>query len=78
MRRHLEHPDRDAEGPLTPRETQVAKLIAEGYSTHQIAELLVISPKTVERHRANILDKLGMRDRVEVTRYAIRAGLIEP
>jgi DNA-binding NarL/FixJ family response regulator len=80
VRRHLEHPDdgRSPDGPLTARETQVAKLIAEGHSTQEIAELLVISPKTVERHRANILDKLGMRDRVEVTRYAIRAGLVEP
>jgi DNA-binding NarL/FixJ family response regulator len=40
--------------------------------------MLVISPKTVERHRANILAKLGMRDRVELTRYAIRRGLVEP
>jgi DNA-binding NarL/FixJ family response regulator len=78
MRRHLEHDDQDPRGPLTPREAEVAKLIAEGHSTQEMAELLVISPKTVERHRANILEKLGMRDRVEVTRYAIRAGLIEP
>lgn len=63
---------------LTPREEEVAKLIAEGHSSADIAEMLVISPKTVERHRANILSKLGMRDRVELTRYAIRAGLIEP
>jgi DNA-binding NarL/FixJ family response regulator len=78
VRRYLEHPDEPpARGPLTPRETEVAKLIAEGHTTQEIAELLVISPKTVERHRANILDRLGARDRVEVTRYAIRAGLIE-
>ena len=64
--------------PLTPREQEVVKLVAEGYSNKQIAETLVISGKTVERHRANILDKLGMRDRVELTRYAIRQGLIEP
>jgi len=66
------------EGPLTPREQEVVKLVGEGYSNKQIAETLVISEKTVERHRANILEKLGMRDRVELTRYAIRHGLIEP
>jgi DNA-binding NarL/FixJ family response regulator len=66
------------EDPLTPREQEVVKLVAEGYTNKQIAEALVISEKTVERHRANILDKLGMRDRVELTRYAIRQGLIEP
>jgi DNA-binding NarL/FixJ family response regulator len=66
------------EEPLTPREQEVVKLVAEGYTNKQIAETLVISEKTVERHRANILEKLGMRDRVEVTRYAIRRGLIEP
>ncbi len=63
---------------LTPREEEVLKLIAEGHTGQQIAELLVISPKTVERHRANLLSKLGMRDRLELTRYAIRCGLIEP
>jgi DNA-binding NarL/FixJ family response regulator len=63
---------------LTPRELEVLKLIAEAHPSKEIAELLVISPKTVERHRANILDKLGMRDRVELTRYAIRRGLVEP
>ena len=54
------------------------KLIAEGYTSQQIAALLVIAPKTVESHRANILQKLAMRDRVELTRYAIRTGLVEP
>ena len=63
---------------LTAREDEVVKLIAEGHSTKEIASALTISPKTVERHRANILQKLGMRDRTELTRYAIRAGLIEP
>jgi DNA-binding NarL/FixJ family response regulator len=62
---------------LTPRELEIVKLIAEANSTKEIAELLVISPKTVERHRSNILEKLGMRDRVELTRYAIRRGLVE-
>ena len=63
---------------LTEREDEVVKLIAEGHSSKEIAEQLVISVKTVERHRANILAKLGMRDRTELTRYAIHAGLIEP
>jgi DNA-binding NarL/FixJ family response regulator len=66
------------ENPLTAREQEVVKLVAEGYTNSQIADALVISEKTVERHRANILEKLGMRDRVELTRYAIRHGLIEP
>jgi len=66
------------EDPLTPRELEVVKLIAEAYTNEQIAEELVISRKTVERHRANILEKLHMRDRVELTRYAIRRGLIQP
>jgi DNA-binding NarL/FixJ family response regulator len=66
------------EDPLTPREREVLKLIAESRSNRQIASDLVISEKTVERHRENILDKLGMHDRVELTRYAIRTGLIEP
>ena len=63
---------------LTPRELQVLKLIAEAYTSKEIAAELVISIKTVERHRQNILDKLGMSDRVELTRYAIRRGLIQP
>jgi DNA-binding NarL/FixJ family response regulator len=66
------------EEPLTSREQEVVKLIAESYSTRQIADALVISEKTVDRHRANILEKLGMHDRVALTRYAIRSGLIEP
>jgi len=63
---------------LTPREEEVVKLIAEGHSSKEIADLLTISHRTVERHRANVLAKLGMRDRTELTRYAIRAGLVEP
>lgn len=63
--------------PLTSRETEVIKLVAESYTNQQIADALTISEKTVERHRANILEKLGMRDRVELTRYAIRNGLVE-
>jgi DNA-binding NarL/FixJ family response regulator len=63
---------------LTAREEEVVKLIAEGSSSKEIAALLTISLKTVERHRANVLAKLGLRDRVELTRYAIRSGLVEP
>jgi DNA-binding NarL/FixJ family response regulator len=61
---------------LTPREEEILKLVAEAHTNDEIAELLHISKKTVERHRANILEKLGMRDRVQLTRYAIRRGLI--
>jgi DNA-binding NarL/FixJ family response regulator len=62
---------------LTPRELEVLKLIAEAHTSKEIATALFISIKTVERHRQNILDKLGMSDRVELTRYAIRRGLIQ-
>jgi DNA-binding NarL/FixJ family response regulator len=78
LRAHL---DAGAGGPrdvLTAREREVVKLIAEAHTSDQIARELVISPRTVERHRENILGKLGMRDRVELTRYAIRQGLVEP
>ena len=54
------------------------KLIAEAYTNRQIAETLKLSEKTVESHRANVFGKLGMRDRVEIVRYAIRRGLVEP
>jgi DNA-binding NarL/FixJ family response regulator len=80
IRDHLENARdaRRAREVLTPRELEVLKLIAEAHSSKRIAQILVISIKTVERHRANILQKLGMRDRVELTRYAIRRGLVEP
>jgi DNA-binding NarL/FixJ family response regulator len=64
--------------PLTPRELDVVKLIAEAYTNKQIAEILHVSEKTVESHRGNVLAKLGMRDRVELARYAIKRGLVEP
>ena len=63
---------------LTPRELEVVKLIAEAHTNKQIAQILNLSEKTVESHRGNVLAKLGMRDRVELVRYAIRRGLIEP
>jgi DNA-binding NarL/FixJ family response regulator len=66
------------EDPLSPRELEVVKLIAEGFTSEEIAEQLFISKKTVDRHRANVLEKLGMRNRVELTRYAIRRGLVVP
>ncbi len=64
--------------PLTPREEEVVKLIAEAHTNADIASLLHLSEKTVESHRANVLRKLGMRDRVQLVRYAIRRGLVEP
>jgi DNA-binding NarL/FixJ family response regulator len=69
--------DGDAD-PLTPRELEVVKLIAEAHTNKQIAETLKLSEKTVESHRSNLFSKLGIRDRVELVRYAIRRGLIEP
>jgi DNA-binding NarL/FixJ family response regulator len=66
------------EDPLTPRELEVVKLIAEAHGSAEIARMLSISPRTVDRHRENLMAKLGMRDRVELTRYAIRRGLVEP
>jgi DNA-binding NarL/FixJ family response regulator len=66
------------EEPLTPRELEVVKLVAEAHTSSEIAELLHVSPKTIDRHRENVMGKLGMRDRVELTRYAIRRGLVEP
>ena len=66
------------EEPLSPREQEVLKLISEAHTNREIAGILVLSEKTVESHRANLLRKLGMRDRVELVRYAIRRGLTEP
>jgi DNA-binding NarL/FixJ family response regulator len=80
MREYLQRARRGEKLPgtiLTARESEIVKLIAEGRSSKEIAALLVISVKTVERHRANILQKLEMRDRTELTRYAIRTGLVE-
>ena len=80
MREYLQRARRGERLPgsiLTARESEIVKLIAEGRSSKEIAALLVISVKTVERHRANILQKLEMRDRTELTRYALRTGLIE-
>ena len=81
IRDHIERTQRGETGledPLTPRETEVVKLIAEGHSSREIAAFLQISDKTVERHRANVLEKLGLKDRVALTLYAVRRGLVEP
>ncbi|MFD6877734.1 MULTISPECIES: response regulator [unclassified Streptomyces] len=80
IRNYLDHKDGcgDAHArTLTGREEEILKLVAEGHTSKGIADVLVISPRTVERHRANLLHKLGLKDRLELTRYAIRAGLIE-
>ncbi len=71
-------PAPEALDQLTPREEEVVKLVAEAHTTKDIAAILHLSEKTVENHRANAMRKLGMRDRVELVRYAIRRGLIEP
>jgi DNA-binding NarL/FixJ family response regulator len=69
------HPATD---PLTPREIEVLCLIAQGHTNRQMAELLTISVRTVETHRANLMDKLGLRSRVELVRYASERGLLGP
>ena len=61
---------------LTAREREVLKLIAEGYRNKEIADLLVISPKTVEKHRANLMIKLNFHNVSELTAYAIEKGLV--
>ena len=73
----LAHGEEAPRDPLTPRELDVVKLIAEAYTNKQIGSILNVSEKTVESHRANVLAKLGMRDRVELVRYAVRRGLVE-
>ncbi|MFI9830935.1 response regulator [Streptomyces sp. NPDC051913] len=80
IRNYLDRVHQGEEPPeqiLTAREEEVLKLVAEGHSSKEIAEMLFISIKTVHRHRENLLHKLGLRDRLELTRYAIRAGLIQ-
>jgi DNA-binding NarL/FixJ family response regulator len=73
----LDDPSRAPASQLTPREEEVVKLVAESYTSDEIGRMLHITRRTVERHRENVLAKLGMRDRVQLTRYAIRHGLID-
>ncbi len=78
VREWLADPESGPSEPLTPREQEVLKLIAEAHTNREIGEILHLAEKTVESHRGNLLRKLGMRDRVELVRYAIRRGLVEP
>jgi DNA-binding NarL/FixJ family response regulator len=81
VREHLEHERRNrrASGDaLTARETEILKLVAEGHTSREIAQILSLSVNTVERHRHSLLTKLGLRDRVALTRYALRCGLVKP
>jgi DNA-binding NarL/FixJ family response regulator len=77
VREWISDPSTGPSEPLTPREQEVLKLIAEAHTNKGIGEILHLSEKTVESHRGNLLRKLGMRDRVELVRYAIRRGLVE-
>lgn len=69
--------EKDSYSSLTEREREILKLIAEGYTNNQIAERLVISPKTVDTHRTHIMDKLNLHSRAELVKYAMRRGLLE-
>lgn len=63
---------------LTARQREILQLVTEGYTTRQIAEMLNVSVKTVETHRAQLMDRLEIRDIPGLVRYAIRTGLIQP
>jgi two-component system, NarL family, response regulator NreC len=63
---------------LTEREQQVFRLVAQGHSTAQIAEVLCVSAKTVEKHRTSLMNKLGVHDRMELLKYAIKIGVVDP
>ena len=69
--------EKDSYSSLTEREREILKLVAEGYTNTQIAERLVISPKTVDTHRTHIMDKLNLHSRAELVKYAMRRGLLE-
>jgi two-component system response regulator NreC len=69
--------ERDSYSTLTEREREILKLVAEGHTNNQIAERLIISPKTVDTHRTHIMDKLNLHSRAELVKYAMRRGLLE-
>ena len=83
VKRLAEFPERKARitdsgyGTLTAREQQVMRLLAEGLSSKEVAADLGISPKTVENHRSNIMEKLGLHSAMELVRYAAKLGLID-
>lgn len=68
---------RDSYDQLTDRERDVLKLVAEGYTTLEIAEMLTISRKTVEGHRTSLMEKLGVHNRIDLVKYALRKGIID-
>ena len=74
----VESTNEDPLNGLTPREAEVLALLAEGMTNAEIGEELCISPKTVARHRENIMSKLNLHTRTELVKYAIRKGIIEP
>jgi two-component system, NarL family, response regulator NreC len=69
--------ERDSYSSLTEREREILKLVAEGHTNNQIAERLIISPKTVDTHRTHVMDKLNLHSRAELVKYAMRRGLLE-
>ncbi len=69
--------EKDSYSSLTEREREILKLVAEGYTNNQIAERLIISPKTVDTHRTHVMDKLNLHSRAELVKYAMRRGLLE-
>lgn len=69
--------EQDSYSKLTTREREVLKLIGEGYTSREIGEILFISQNTVERHRTNIMDKLGMHNKSQLIKFAIRKGLVK-
>jgi len=72
-----ERKNRDSYAQLTNREKEVLKLLAEGYTTREIADLLVLSPKTVEGHKTRLMAKLDLRNRVELVKYAMQKGIVK-
>jgi two-component system response regulator NreC len=71
-----ERTNQDPYNHLTGREREILKLLAEDHSTQEIAEMLIITPKTVEGHKTNLMAKLGIHNRVELVKYALRKGII--